>query len=209
MPKINAANLEAHRNETTERLLDAWGELVLERGYDDVSLAQVAAQAGLARTAIYNYFPDRESLLFAWTDREVRTVVEDLEKALAEQDTCVEKLEVFVHLELVSFTTSHLPPGREVIHIMGPDTFARFMEHIEPVEHLLRELIVSGVENGEFDPDVDPDEVVPLIMATIGAERGPLSTGEHDVEEATERVSSFLLRALGAGTAKRKRKKTR
>lgn len=198
MPKINAESLEAHRSETTERLLDAWGELVLERGYDDVSLAQVAAEAGMTRTAIYNYFPDRESLLFAWTDREVRKTVEELEKALADQESCVDKLVVFVRIELDSFTKSHLPPGREVIHILGRDTFARFMAHIEPVEHLLHDLLDEGIASGEFDPGLDADETVPLIMATIGAERGPMANGKHDLDEATDRVSAFLLRAVGA-----------
>jgi len=68
MPTIQAPTIEAHRALTTEQLLDAWGGLVRQQGYESVTLADVAEQAGLARTAIYNYFGDRESLSFAWTE---------------------------------------------------------------------------------------------------------------------------------------------
>ena len=120
MPKISAPTLEKHRQETTDRLLDAFSELVLSRGYAEVSLADVAAQAGLARTAIYNYFPDRETLLFAWTDREVRRSLAILDAELAEADTVAEKLRTFVRLQLHDFTQRHAPPGQEVIGLLRP-----------------------------------------------------------------------------------------
>ena len=195
MPTISAPTLEAHRADTIDRLLQAWGELVMERGYEDVSLADVAAKAGLARTAIYNYFPDREALLFAWTDREVRRVLDRIADELAEIESPAEKLQVFVRMELESFVTSHLPPEQGVVHFLGPGTYARFMDHLEPVEAVLLEIIQEGVDAGEF-AKVDPAATVPLVMASIGSERGPLATGEHDLDEAAEHVIGFVLSAL-------------
>jgi AcrR family transcriptional regulator len=210
MPKISAPTLEKHRAETLERLIDAFGELVMSKGYDAVSLADVAGKAGLARTAIYNYFPDREALLFAWTDREVTRTLANLERELAAARSCAEKLRRFVHLQLVEFTARHLPPGKEVAQILGPETYRRFMDHIEPVEKILRDILEEGVESREFAP-LDPADTVPLVMACIGSERVPLATRAHGVEEATERVTSFLLRALGpaAPAAKTRKRKTR
>ncbi len=198
MPKINAPTLAEHRAETRDALLEAWGELVLERGYDEVSLSHVAQAVGLARTAIYNYFPDREALLFAWTDRLVQETMDQLTAEMADAETHAEKLAVFVRVELESFVNSHLQPGREVVHLMGPEAFARFMEHIAPVEQLLRQVLEAGREAGEFHGFEDPGEVLQMIMATIGAERGPMSSGQHQLDEASERVTAFLLRALGA-----------
>lgn len=195
MPRISAENLEAHRAETTDRLLDAWSELVLERGYDGVSLADVAKRIGLARTAVYNYFSDREELLFAWTDREVKRTLELLQKRLAELDSALEKLHEFVVVELESFEASHLPQGQEIVHFLGADVWQRFMEHVQPVEVILREILEEGVEAGEFE-DAPVEQTLPMVMACIGAERGPLAAGKASVDEATERVMSFLERAL-------------
>lgn len=200
MPKISAASLNEHRSDTIERLLEAWGELIRTRGYDSVSLANVAAHAGLARTAIYNYFPDREALLFAWTDREVRRTLEGLEAELATMDGHSDKLRAFVRLQLESFKARHLPPGQEVMQFLRPETYGRFQEHIKPVEELLTAILIDGSETGEF-PAGEPSAMVPLVMACISAERIPLASGEHELDEATDRVSQFLLRALGAESA--------
>lgn len=202
MPKITAPTLEAHRAATLDRLLDAFGELVLKRGFAEVSLADVAAQAGLARTAIYNYFPDREALLFAWTDREVKRTIAILEGEVAAAESSAEKLRIFVHQQLLDFSKRHLPPGQEVMQFLKPETYERFMGHIEPVERLARAIVSEGIEAGEL-AEVDPGEVVPMILACIGAERHPIAQGTHDVDDATDRVTSFLLRALG-GTPERK-----
>ena len=196
MPKISAATLQEHRAETIDKLLDSWGDLVMAKGFDAVTLADVAAQVGLARTAIYNYFPDREALLFAWTDREVRRTLETLEKDLAKAKTFSEKLGVFIRSQLVEFGRRHLPPGKEVVQFMRPETYGRFMDHIEPLEKVLRDIISQGVESKEFSR-VDPANAVPMVMACIGSERVPLATGVVDVDEATKRVSEFVLRALG------------
>lgn len=205
MPKISARTLVEHRAETVDRLLAAFGDLLMSKGYDGLSLADVAAAAGLARTAIYNYFPDRETLLVAWTDREVQRTLEVLLEALEEADSHAEKLRVFVRLQLESFATRHLPPGQEVAQFLGQETHERFARHIAPLEDVLRDLIVEGVGTGEFAV-VDPATTVPMVLGCIGAERVPLATHVHDVDEATGRVTEFLLRALGAQPkGKRKR----
>jgi AcrR family transcriptional regulator len=200
MPKITAPTLEQHRSETIDRLLDGFSELVMSRGYSAVSLADVAQQAGLARTAIYNYFPDRESLLFLWTEREVRRAIAILEQEIAEAPTSAEKLRAFVRLQLHDFARRHLPPGQEVIQFLQPETYGRFMQHIEPLERILVQVISDGAESGDFSTD-DPTSVVPMIMACIGAERGPIASRAHTVEEATDRVTDFLLRALAPGNS--------
>jgi AcrR family transcriptional regulator len=197
MPKISAPTLGEHRVETTDRILDAWGDLIRDKGYSDVSLTDVAARAGLVRTALYNYFQDRESLLLAWTEREVSRTVEELQRTVDGDAPSVDKLRESVRLQLIAFTAAHLPPGREVAHFLGQETYTRFMQHVDPIETAVRQIIAEGIKRGEF-ADIPPQSVVPLIQGCIGAERVPLATGEHDLEEATDRVTNFLLRALGA-----------
>lgn len=173
----------------------------MTRGYEGASLADVAAKAGLARTAIYNYFPDKDSLLFAWTDREVRRTLAILDQEIAEAPTHAEKLRAFIRLQLVDFASRHLPPGHEVIQFLQPETYHRFMSHIEPVERVLRSIIEEGMRSGEF-VDADPESMVPMVMACIGSERAPLASRAHTVEDATDRVAAFVLRALTPPGAK-------
>ena len=197
MPKIKADTVEAHRAQTIDALLDAFGSLVLEHGYAGLSFADIAAKAGLARTAIYNYFPDIEAMLFAWTQREVDNAITDLEHDVARASSAVERLRIFIRHQLQGFATRHLPPGQEVMRFLNPETFGRFMSHIEPLERILEDIVSGGVEAGEFE-GAEPKTAVPMVMACIGTKRGEVARDPSTLEQATEDLVAFLTRALGA-----------
>jgi AcrR family transcriptional regulator len=52
-----------------ERLRAAALELFLERGYDNVTVAQITERAGLTRRTFSRYFTDKRDVLFAGSDR--------------------------------------------------------------------------------------------------------------------------------------------
>src|SRR4051795_5612038 len=52
-----------------ERLKRAALELYLERGYDNVTVTQIAERAGLTRRSYFRYFPDKREVLFAGSER--------------------------------------------------------------------------------------------------------------------------------------------
>ena len=58
----------------TERIIDAAGELYLERGPSRVSMGEVARAAGCSRATLYRYFADRHELHVAYVHREARRV---------------------------------------------------------------------------------------------------------------------------------------
>jgi AcrR family transcriptional regulator len=54
---------QARSRETLERLLDAAESLILERGLEHITVAEIAKRAGSSVGAFYTRFPDKESLL--------------------------------------------------------------------------------------------------------------------------------------------------
>lgn len=56
---------EVNRRRTHEALRAAAQELFLERGFDAVSVAQIAKHAGVTEKTAFNYFPTKEDLLYA------------------------------------------------------------------------------------------------------------------------------------------------
>jgi len=52
-----------------DRLRDAALELYLEHGYDNVTVAQITARAGLTRRTFSRYFTDKRDVLFAGSER--------------------------------------------------------------------------------------------------------------------------------------------
>jgi AcrR family transcriptional regulator len=58
----------------TERIIDAAGQLYIERGPGRVSMGEVARAAGCSRATLYRYFSDRRELQLAYVHREARRI---------------------------------------------------------------------------------------------------------------------------------------
>ncbi len=67
-----------------ERLRTAAIELFFELGYENVTVAQIAARAGLARRTFSRYFTDKRDVLFAGSERLPDLLAEALSRAASE-----------------------------------------------------------------------------------------------------------------------------
>jgi AcrR family transcriptional regulator len=55
---------ERRRQETRVRIVDAAAELFAERGFDSVSVMEIARRAGVVEKTVFNHFPVKEGLVF-------------------------------------------------------------------------------------------------------------------------------------------------
>ncbi|MGW4833157.1 TetR/AcrR family transcriptional regulator [Amycolatopsis japonica] len=190
MPKIIGRSLEEHRREVRSRVFDVLRGQLYERGFDAITLAGVAAEAGLGRTAMYNHFPDKESLLVAFVEDEATRYVERLTAAVGKADTPVEKLSTFVRLQLRVLAEYHLPPGTALASALAPAAYRRISAHADPITGQLREILAEGV------PDEDPDLLIPMITAALGS-RQVVDVPPERLDDAIEGAVRFVLRAVG------------
>lgn len=192
MPKVTGGSVAAHRQATREAVFAAFAALVYERGYDAVSLADVAAAAGMSRTTMYNYFADKDALVVAFTEAEVTRFGETLTADLAAAGTPVERLRVYIRNQLRYISRNHLPPGRSLQMLLSTDAYQRLLHHVHAMEETLRTILTDGVADGSFVSD--GETALPLVVACIN--RASSSAGD-DVEHEAEATSAFVLRALG------------
>src|SRR4051794_31633826 len=54
---------------TLDFLMQATDELLMELGYERTTIPKIAQRAGMSAPAIYRYFPTKEALLAAWTEK--------------------------------------------------------------------------------------------------------------------------------------------
>jgi AcrR family transcriptional regulator len=64
-----------------ERILDAAAELFSQRGYAGAGVDQLAARSGIAKTAIYYHFGNKEGLLAAVLERAASTWIDGIDAA--------------------------------------------------------------------------------------------------------------------------------
>src|SRR5665647_1019250 len=111
VPKIIGASLVEHREETRRRLFAALATLMEERGFDAISLADVAQAAGIGRTSVYNHVPDKESLLVEFVTYETERYLAGLKQALDGTTNPVEQLRIYVRHNLRVRPSFHMPQG--------------------------------------------------------------------------------------------------
>ena len=67
---------EQRRQRTREAIVDAAAELFVERGFDAVSVSEIAQRAGVVEKTVFNHFPVKEGLVFE-TDPPMRAALLD------------------------------------------------------------------------------------------------------------------------------------
>lgn len=195
MPRIVGGSLAEHRAQSRQRIFDALTDLMYSRGYDAISLADVAAAAGMSRTAIYNYFADKDALLVSYATHETDRYVAELLDALREVENPVDRLRTFIAHQLRYFSTRHIPPGA-ALRVMLPDqSYHRVLDHIRVLEVVLQKILEAGSEQG-YMQIADVDSMMPLVTACIN--RGGIDEpGSGHIEDDIEVTETFVLRALG------------
>ncbi|PKV93783.1 TetR/AcrR family transcriptional regulator [Amycolatopsis echigonensis] len=196
MPKVLGGSLEAHRREVRSRVFDVVRTQLYERGFDAITLAGVAAEAGLGRTAMYNHFPDKESLLVAFVEDEAAQYVERLREAVDAEPDPVAQLATFVRLQLRVLAERHLPPGTALESALAPAAYQRISAHADPIIEQLRSVLLAGVDAGSW-PAQDLDVVVPMITAALGS-RQVIDVPADQLEDAIEVAVRFVRRAVGS-----------
>src|ERR1019366_6996255 len=90
MPKAALLDLEPRKTPqqsrsvaTVEAIYDATIQVLLKKGADRLTTVHVARRAGVSVGTLYQYFPNKQALLFAVLERHMQRVVEAVEEACA------------------------------------------------------------------------------------------------------------------------------
>src|SRR5689334_25264060 len=78
MPRITAASVEEHRELVQQRVFDAFAALMADHSFDAITMAKLAAAAGIGRTAIYHHFADKEAVVVAFASHETNRYLDGL-----------------------------------------------------------------------------------------------------------------------------------
>lgn len=142
----------SHAEITGPRIKTAALELFARDGYAAVSMRQIAAKVGVQAGTIYQYTPDKQTLLFSLLDGHMN----DLLAAWAEVKADVpamRQLRNFCEFHL----TYHLDRKDEVfisymeLRNLTPENFVIIEEKRRRYEAELEEILIQGKESGVFD----------------------------------------------------------
>jgi AcrR family transcriptional regulator len=141
-----------------ERILDAARALFARGGFEDVTMAQVAELAGVARATVFNHFGSKHALVEAITEGVLAYWVGMLERALADERTPTTSL-VRALFDLMGFGIEQLHGFyrgvfREIMKVqVGLDEGGAPAEARARALALLERLIARGQARGELSSE--------------------------------------------------------
>lgn len=197
MPRVIGGTLASHREHVITKIYDAMRILLYERGFDALTLAEVASECGMSRTAMYNYFPDKEALLVEFAIHEVDGYLTGLDEALRSVDNPIDQLRTYLRMQLEYFSGNHLPPGPTLRALLPEHAARKVGAHVRELEERLHAIIRSGHENRYLVAD-DLPATVSLISACINRGSSVVDPDGSALEETIASTETFVLRAVGA-----------
>jgi AcrR family transcriptional regulator len=170
VPKLWNETIDAHRREVRDAILGTTVALAAEHGLLSVTMSQIAEKTGIGRATLYKYFPDVQSIVLAWHDRQVSNHLELLVQ-VRDQTTGSDK-----RLEAVLTAYAHIHQQRAMHHRHhdhGAElaTFLHRDEHIagaqQQVHDLIRDLLTEAKDS--LRDDVPVDELAAYCVHAIDA----------------------------------------
>ena len=142
--------------QTRQAILDAAIERFGRDGYKSTKVADIARDADVGSTLVYNYFPNKEALFLAALDEDAAGVIEAGEVVKTE-GAIVSDLGTSLMAALVS-AVEHHPLARRVLAGLEPHATERMAEipALAELRKTIAERLRSGQADGRVRTDIDP-----------------------------------------------------
>ena len=199
LPISASPHVREKRQKRREEILHAALRAFQKKGYHSTTLDDIAEYLGLRKTALYHYFPDKESILWACHQESLAELDRIIEGADRIQGAA-EKLSSVIqeHVRVMTDTLEGSPLAFEV-SAFSPDRQTALVEARDRYERAVRSIIAEGVRDGEFR-DVDPKVAVFAILGSINwIARWYHPEGALHAEDLGPQFSDYLVRGLACG----------
>jgi len=178
---------------TKSNILVSAEKLIADKGIAATTISAIASQAGVADSLVYQYFENKEGLLFAVAEERFTEALQQIEDHLAGIGEPWSRLSKMVWYSLM-YNDRH--PGYVRILLFECRSNKNF--YLTPAYQLmrrhwaiLRDIIETGVRQGVFRSDVNSDLIRDIIYGTFDFEAiSRLATGE--IAETTTDLEDIL-----------------
>lgn len=147
-----------------EAVLDAAAALVGEVGLRAITMAQVAERANIGRATLYKYFPDVESILHTWHDRQVDDHLRQLQQI--HDGVGRHRLDAVLteYGRIMRQSGSH---DTELVRLLHPNRQVGAAR--QRLHDMLRSLIEESAGNAAVRDDVDAAELATYCLSALNA----------------------------------------
>ena len=153
MPK-GIPQTEDGLNRRRHAILDAVTHLVIQKGFHETSMREIAEAAGVGKSTLYDYFPSKDDILIAYVVDEIHYITIQAKEIIAQKISAPEKIRRIMHKQLEYMAANKSMYMQLTIEIQRLDfeSQQRIQEHRHAYQDMLCQLVEEGIRNGDFRP---------------------------------------------------------
>ena len=199
---IHRSLREKQRQERENLILQAAEEVLLEKGYHDTSMDEIANRVGIAKGTLYLHFAKKEDLIFTFFERQLKSILNELEQIDAMKGTAQARLEALVHILYQNYSGRNA----QLIYMLHNNIDFKFAILNQPdsmmhrISLKVRTLLDEGKANGEFDITLPTDIMVSSFFSVISPRSYKMLVIDRDLspDEVLHHVMRIYFRGIGA-----------
>jgi TetR/AcrR family transcriptional regulator, cholesterol catabolism regulator len=183
-----------------DKMLAKASTLFWEKGYSATSMRDIAKAYGCKAANIYNFFPNKEALLYEFLSSQMKLIVSKIEHLEHDQSmSAVDQLRFLMSRHL-HHTLSYSKNSRFLFDVgldwLSPAKRKKIIALRDDYDRILRRVIQRGIEAGEFvntDAKVTAFNISSMIVRSIiwFSPKGKLSA-----EEVLDHIFNLVLKGL-------------
>lgn len=193
---------ERQRQARGEAILEAAFALIVEQGYDALTMEALAARVGISRQTLYHHFASREEI----TLRAILTLMGQGIEAIESFDPslpAVERLRGIVRWMLESRFQPAVAALVKVRHsLMSVKSHPDYQRAFAQRAAALAQIVEAAQAAGDLRADLPSRLIVQMLLGLVSdaSYEGVIASGETTVAEVAETVCDVFFRGVGVRT---------
>ncbi len=185
-----------------KQIIDAAVIVIAENGYHQAQVSKIAKQASVADGTIYLYFKNKEDILISVFTEKMGVFVENLKQIIKDESTSCEKLLKMIdnHFRVLA-TDHHLAIVTQLeLRQSNKDIRLKINDVLKEYLVLLDHILIEGLENGEFNKDLDIRLARHMVFGTIDETitTWVMNDQKYDLMKLAPKVQKLLLSGMRA-----------
>ena len=152
---------EEEQQRRRKEIFDTSVHLILEKGFNETTMREIAAAAGIGKSTLYDYFASKDEILIKYFEGEIQKITERAKEIMNLDLSISEKLRRIMQMHL-----AYLVDNKKLylkLTVEAQRLSLQSQQRIQTSRHtyqdMLRALIEAGIQAGEFR------EINPLLAA--------------------------------------------
>jgi len=150
--------------ETRARILDAAMELFRRQGFEETTMREIAAEAGVATGAAYYYFDSKDAIVLAFYDQSQEELAPLVEEALAGGRNLKDRIGALLELKLKYFEPNRRLLGALAAHVDPEHALSPFSTQTRAIRERDVQSFARALESSRVRVAADLQPHLPRIL---------------------------------------------